>query len=105
MRIGIDSRLNAYREGGIAEYTRHLIESLASLDSSSDYSILHHARSTISLTPAQNFRRINVYTPCHHRIERFALGVEIARLRLDLLHSPDFIPPLFGAKHSVITVH
>jgi glycosyltransferase involved in cell wall biosynthesis len=33
------------------------------------------------------------------------LGAEIARLRLDLLHSPDFIPPAFGYDRSVITVH
>jgi glycosyltransferase involved in cell wall biosynthesis len=31
--------------------------------------------------------------------------VEIARLGLDLLHSPDFIPPAFGYRRSVITVH
>jgi glycosyltransferase involved in cell wall biosynthesis len=29
----------------------------------------------------------------------------VVRLRLDVLHSPDFIPPAFGYRHSVITVH
>jgi len=32
MRIGIDARLTHYRPGGIAEYTRHLVEELAMLD-------------------------------------------------------------------------
>ena len=105
MRIGIDARLNAYREGGISEYTRHLIDSLAVLDTASDYRILHHAGSAASLIPAGNFHRVNVYTPCHHRTERFVLSIEVARLRLDLLHSPDFIPPRFGAKRTVVTVH
>lgn len=105
MRIGIDARLNAYREGGIAEYTRRLIESLAALDTTSDYRIVHHAGSAVSLIPTANFHRVNAYTPCHHRIERVALSAEIVRLRLDLLHSPDFIPPRFGAKRTVITVH
>jgi glycosyltransferase involved in cell wall biosynthesis len=31
--------------------------------------------------------------------------VEIIRLELGLLHSPDFIPPAFGYRRSVITVH
>jgi glycosyltransferase involved in cell wall biosynthesis len=31
--------------------------------------------------------------------------VELARFNLDLLHSPDFIPPLRGARRHIITVH
>jgi glycosyltransferase involved in cell wall biosynthesis len=34
-----------------------------------------------------------------------ALPLELARLRLDLLHSPDFIPPFTGGFRRVITVH
>ncbi len=45
------------------------------------------------------------WTPAHHRFERLALAVELAPRRLDLLHSPDFIPPLDGAYRSVITIH
>jgi glycosyltransferase involved in cell wall biosynthesis len=33
------------------------------------------------------------------------LGVELAPLGLDLLHTTDFIPPAFGYRRSVITVH
>jgi glycosyltransferase involved in cell wall biosynthesis len=33
------------------------------------------------------------------------LGIEIARLGIDILHSPDFIPPAFGYRRSIITVH
>src|SRR5438105_2673098 len=109
MRIGIDARLNGYREGGISEYTRHLIAALAGLDRTSDYRVLHAARprrSNVDLTPAENFRGVNVYTPCHHRLERIALAAEIAPLRLDVLHSPDFIPPLpVPRRRTVITIH
>jgi glycosyltransferase involved in cell wall biosynthesis len=38
-------------------------------------------------------------------LERLALSAELLRLRLDVLHSPDFIPPLRGARRHVITVH
>src|SRR5689334_3599986 len=107
--IGIDARLNGYREGGISEYTRNLIDALAALDGARMFSftVLQAARGVRSaddLTPAANFRRVSVFTPPHHRLERLALAVEVARLRLDILHSPDFIPPYFGARRKVITI-
>jgi glycosyltransferase involved in cell wall biosynthesis len=108
MRIGIDARLTGYRDGGISEYTRRLIEGLAWLDHTDEYAILHAARPTRvgpDLAPAGNFRRVTALTPCHHRFERIMLSLEVLRLRLDVLHSPDFIPPRLGAKHYVITVH
>lgn len=104
-RIGIDARLNAYRDGGIAEYTRRLIDHLPPLDASQHYVLIHHAKATGTLSNAPNTQRVTAYTPPHHRLERVLLGTEVSRWRLDLLHSPDFIPPLFGAKHYVITVH
>jgi glycosyltransferase involved in cell wall biosynthesis len=107
MTIGIDARLNAYREGGIAEYTRRLIEALGHLDREHSYRILQHRRARQTLVPpdAPDFSAVKTWTPPHHRLERWALSLEIARLRLDLLHSPDFIPPRFGARRTVITVH
>ena len=110
-RVAIDARLTAYRAGGIAEYSRALIRELAALDGNSRYLVLHARRATESLIAAgvTNFERVTMLTPCHHPIERLALGIETARLRLDLLHSPDFIPPLrlpvFGSRHNVITIH
>jgi glycosyltransferase involved in cell wall biosynthesis len=104
MRIGIDARLVYYRPGGIAEYTRHVIQELAALDSAMDYVVLHHRRQE-NLAPGPNFQRVNVYTPSHHKLEAWSLSAELARYRLDLLHSPDFIPPKHGARRHVITVH
>ncbi len=105
MHIGIDARLLYYREGGIAAYTRHLVEALAALDTQTDYLVLHSRKDAHTLAPGANFRRANLWTPCHHRLERWALSAELLPLRLDLLHSPDFIPPQWGARRSVITVH
>ncbi len=53
MRIGIDARLNYYRPGGIAEYTRQVIEELAALDHTTDYPVIHHHadRHTLSARP------------------------------------------------------
>jgi glycosyltransferase involved in cell wall biosynthesis len=46
-----------------------------------------------------------VWTPPHHALEKWSLGAELLPLKLDLFHSTDFIPPAWGAKRSVITVH
>lgn len=107
MHIGIDARLPYYQKGGISQYTLHLLPALAAADRSNRYTVYHMAKDTDDYTPAAaNFARHNIYTPCHHRFERWTLGGEIAFSgRPNILHSPDFIPPYFGAKHKVITVH
>lgn len=105
MKVGIDARLIHYRPGGISEYTRHIIQELAGLDSTTSYRVLHHRRATEALLPGPNFTRASVYTPSHHRLERWSLSLELVPHRLDLLHSPDFIPPQRGARRHVITVH
>jgi glycosyltransferase involved in cell wall biosynthesis len=83
----------------------NLLAVLATLDFENDYFVLRNWRDRDSVPPGPNFQSVTTYTPCHHRLERWTLGSEIARLRLDLLHSPDFIPPAFGARRFVITVH
>ncbi len=103
--IGIDARLLHYREGGIATYIRRVIEALAALDNQADYTVLYSRKDRRSTAPGPGFRRASLWTPCHHRLERWTLAAELIPRRLDLLHSPDFIPPLAGARHFVITVH
>lgn len=103
MHIGIDARLTYYRTGGISTYMRRLVTALETLDTVNQYTILHGRKMRGSLVT--RFRRAALWTPSHHRFERLALSVELARFRLDVLHSPDFIPPLRGARRHVITVH
>jgi glycosyltransferase involved in cell wall biosynthesis len=103
MKIGIDARLTYYRTGGISTYVRQLVRALEALDHEHEYTVFHSrkARERIS----SRFGSATLWTPAHHRYERMALSVELARHQLDVLHSPDFISPHHGARAHVITVH
>jgi glycosyltransferase involved in cell wall biosynthesis len=102
MRIGIDARLTFYSQAGISRYIQRLVGEIPKLAPAVEWTIVQSRKEARTL---RGGRRINAWTPCHHRLERWALGVELLRHRLDLLHSPDFIPPAFGAGRNVITVH
>jgi glycosyltransferase involved in cell wall biosynthesis len=103
MHIGIDTRLTAYRTGGISTYMRRVVEALESLDQHNQYTVFQSRKAKTHI--ANRFREARLWTPCHHRWERLALSVELTRFRLDLLHTPDFIPPYRGGRHHIITVH
>lgn len=101
--IGIDTRLTAYRTGGISTYMRRLVMALEQLNNEYTYTVFRSRK--MQDKPTRRFNNAVLWTPCHHRIERAALSFELARFRLDVFHSPDFIPPYRGAKHHIITVH
>jgi len=105
MRIGIDARLVYYSQAGIGQYILHLINGLAQIDRENEYVILQSRKDDTTIVQQPNFRRVSLWTPSHHRLERVSLNMELMRLGLDLLHSPDFIPPHRPSCKSVITVH
>ena len=105
MRIGIDARLVYYSQAGIGQYILHLVDGLAKVDGANEYVLLQSRKDSTTILEQPNFRRVSLWTPSHHRLERYALNVELMRLGLDVLHSPDFIPPHRPSCKSVITVH
>jgi glycosyltransferase involved in cell wall biosynthesis len=107
MRIGIDCRLPTYRMGGISQYVLDLIPALAAIDHENEYLVFHSRKEQSSFLPAagRRWQRRTLWTPPHHRLERWTLAGELARHKLDVFHSPDFIPPQSGAGRRVITVH
>jgi glycosyltransferase involved in cell wall biosynthesis len=105
MNIALDARLVYYRRySGIGQYIVQLAEQLPGLDPDQRFIILHSRKDR--RPPHHPAARLQaMWTPSHQRLEQFALPLELARLRLDLLHSPDFIPPFVGGFRRVITVH
>ena len=105
MRIGFDARMAYYSTAGIGHYIKSLLGGLARVDRENRYTVFHSRKDRqIPRRPA-NFRTRLLWTPCHHRWEQTALPAELSLARLDVLHSPDFIPPLRRRFRSVITVH
>ena len=51
------------------------------------------AEALVPTRPTSGARLVTAASPA----ERWALGVELMAHRPDVLHSPDFIPPAFGA--------
>lgn len=105
MKIGIDARLNAYRQGGIAQYTRLLLEALALQAPGERFVALQHYRQRAPLVVAPNVRRATMITPPHNRYEQWSLPLELWPRRLDLLHCPDFIAPRRRPCPAIVTIH
>ncbi len=105
MRIGIDARLTHYRQAGISTYTVSLLRALAEVDADDEFTVLQSRKSREHIVTAPNVRRKSLWTPAHHRWEQVALPLELAPLGLDLLHSPDFIPPFHRRCRAVVTIH
>jgi glycosyltransferase involved in cell wall biosynthesis len=105
MRIGIDARLVYYSRAGIGQYILGLIEGLGKIDGENEYVVLQSRKDNTIVTDQPNFSKKSLWTPSHHTFEQLALPFEITPLRLDILHSPDFIPPFRRDYKSVITVH
>ncbi len=86
-------------------YAKRLAQGMAEIDRENEFVLLQHWQDNAALVEAPNFRRHSLLTPPHHRFEQRFLGKEINWQHLDVLHSPDFIPP-FGARcATVITIH
>ncbi|MBI4319519.1 MAG: glycosyltransferase family 4 protein [Chloroflexi bacterium] len=105
MRVGIDARLVYYQRAGISSYVTGLLHGLARVGQGVEYVVLQSRKQHEDLVSDPNFHRIPLWTPSHHPFEQFALPVELMLRRLDVLHSPDFIPPFVRTSRSVITVH
>ena len=105
MRIGIDVRMVYYTGAGIGQYIRRLVNGLAGLDIKDEIVLLQSRKEASGAVEDVPFPWRPLWTPAHHRFEQFVLPLELLFIGLDLLHSPDFIPPMRRTCRSVVTVH
>lgn len=123
LRVGFDARMVAYRQAGIGQYCLNLLRELAALQAERDdfelvvYQSRKEGRAPaewLTLPPGQFLGKRLLWTPPHHRLEQLALPVELLAAGPQVLHSPDFVPPLRrltwreARPHrvaSVITIH
>ncbi|HEU5317196.1 MAG TPA: glycosyltransferase family 1 protein [Chloroflexota bacterium] len=104
-RLALDARLLHYNRTGIGRYIRHLYQALAPVAPERDLTVGYSRKDREhALDPA--WRRGTVlWTPPHHRLERWTLAAELLRLRPALVHAPDHVCPQPLGWRTVLTVH
>jgi len=105
MRIGIDARMVYYTEAGIGQYIRRLVKGLTGFDGPEEFVLFQSRKDAAVMANSRRFQRRSLWTPSHHRLEQWVLPIEIALTNVDLLHSPDFVPPFWRSARSVVTIH
>jgi hypothetical protein len=104
--IALDARLVGYA-AGIARYAIFLADALARLDGPEHYRIVRGRHANQVHVKGERVTEQRVLTPPHHRLERWALPLELLRTQPwpNLLHSLDHVAPAWGPWRSVVTLH
>ncbi|MGQ9683652.1 MAG: glycosyltransferase family 4 protein [Anaerolineae bacterium] len=105
MQVGIDARLVYYHQAGISRYCLQLMRALADINTEDQFIIFQSRRDSRQLVSQSNFRIRRLWTPSHHPLEQALLSLELRLTPMQVLHSPDFIPPFRRTCRSIITIH
>jgi glycosyltransferase involved in cell wall biosynthesis len=102
--IGLDAR--NIKDSGIGNYVRHLVRSLAQLDSENRYKLLARPqdRDAFADLPG-NFQAVFESAPVYSIRELTALSWRLLRLRVDLYHSTHYVLPAVLHAPVVVTIH
>ncbi len=110
MKIGINALyLIPGRVGGSEIYLRRLLAALAAIDQENEYIVFTNRENRGTFDLGENFREHHCPVRAlvrPHRIawEQLVLPWRAAQHKLDLIHSPGFVAPLFSPCPSVVTV-
>lgn len=105
MRVAVDARLVTYQRAGIGNYVLSLLDGMRSTPAPPEIEVLVSRKDSDIAAALPGIRRRRCWTPPHHRFEQLALAIEIAPIRCDVYHAPDFIPPFLRRVPAVVTVH
>ncbi|HUN22825.1 MAG TPA: glycosyltransferase family 1 protein [Anaerolineales bacterium] len=105
MRIAMDTRLTYYTQGGIARTIRELVRYLPVLAPQDEFILLKSRKSLAQTNYPPNVRERRMWTPSHHRWERFAWATEILPIAPSLLHTTDFIAPHNLGWRDVVSIY
>jgi len=112
MRIGIDARFLTHPQpGGFKTYTESLVAALAALDVDNEYFLyVDRVPGPATQLPAQPNVSVRVVPGSYPLLgmiwrEQVGLARQVARDRVNLLHSPSLTAPIMPACPSVVTIH
>jgi glycosyltransferase involved in cell wall biosynthesis len=103
MHVALDLRLIGYAWGGTAQYGLQLTRALARAYPDLRVTVLRSRRAPGRVVRMARVQEITALTPPHHPWEQVALPLELVRVRADLFHSIDYIPPFRRRLPAVIT--
>ena len=105
MRVVVDARLVTYQRAGIGNYLLSLLAGLREVLGREQLLVLTSRNDLDVVRRLPGVPTRALWTPPHHRLEQIALPLELAAIRGDVYHAPDFIPPFVRRIPAVVTIH
>jgi len=106
MRIGIDARMYGSQYTGIGNVAKNLTYELFRLDAKNDYVMfmLPEEFGNFRL-PTDRVTKVEVNAKRFSYAEQLSLPWEFLKQRVDLMHFPDFVTPIFYPGKFIATIH
>jgi glycosyltransferase involved in cell wall biosynthesis len=106
MRVAIEAASLTLTSGGLARYTSELSLALARTFPADDYFLVSDQKFADPPDAPDNLKHGGgPRNAMERRWWLWGLGRELARLRADLIHGPDFAVPYLAQRPSVLTLH
>ena len=103
LRVGFDARW--YNDSGVGAYVKGILGAMAQLDDQLDLIIYDDPQNPVPLPECSNVRRIAIAAKKYSVAEQVELARRCREDRLDVLHCPFYIVPLFASCPVVVTLH
>ena len=107
MKIGIDARMyGAKAATGIGQYIKQVTDHLFQIDQENQYFLfLTEPIFSQFQEPNEQVKKIKVTPHWFTYAEQVKLPFELAKVKLDFIHYPNFNTPIFYWKKSICTIH